>query len=149
MSAATRPLLTLSVDVAAPVEVGKLPEGLRRYIPIIGGTFSGDMSGRILPGADWQTILSDGTIELTAHYALETDLGERVEVTSTGLRAGPPDVLARLNKGEHVAPDLYYFRTFIRLRTSSERLRRLNMLLAYAKGERRASTVHLQVFEIL
>ncbi len=149
MSATTRPLLSLSVDVAAPVEVGPIPEGLRRYIPIVGGTFAGDVSGRILPGADWQTILSDGTIELAAHYALETDLGERIEVISTGLRAGPPDVLARLNKGEAVDPALYYFRTFIRLRTASERLRRLNMLLAYSKGERRASTVHLQVFEIL
>jgi hypothetical protein len=149
MNALVRPILKLNVEVAAPVEIGPIAEGVRRYVPITGGVFGGDFSGRILPGADWQLIRSDGTLDIAAHYALETDLGERIEVVSTGLRAGPPDVLARLNKGEAVDPSLYYFRTAIRMRTGSERLRRLNMMLCYAKGERKASTVHLDVFEIL
>lgn len=149
MTAYVRPLLKLSVEVAAPVEVGRIAEGVRRYVPITGGTFSGDFSGRVLPGADWQLILSDGTLEIAAHYALETDLGERIEVVSTGLRAGPPDVLARLAKGEAVDSSLYYFRTAIRMRAASDRLRRLNTLLAYAKGARQASTVLLDVFEVL
>jgi len=149
MTTGDRPLLRLIVDVAPPVEVGQIAEGLRRYVPITGGSFTGEISGQILPGVDWQTVLSDGTIELAAHYALQTDAGERIEVVSTGLRAGPPEILARLNKGEPVDPALYYFRTVIRLRTASERLRRFNTMLAYSKGERRASKVHLEVFEIL
>ncbi len=149
MSELVRPFLKLIVEVAPSVDVGRVAEGFRRYIPLTGGAFSGDFSGRILPGADWQLILSDGTIEIAAHYALETQEGERIEVTSTGLRAGPPDVLERIAKGETVDPSLYYFRTAIRFRAASERLRRLNTILAYCKGERRSGQVHLDVFEIL
>ena len=41
----------LSVLVAKPQEVGQTPQGLRRVIPIIGGTASGNgWTARVLPG---------------------------------------------------------------------------------------------------
>ena len=52
----------LSVEIAAPVEVGVTALGMRRMIPITGGTVSGPlMQGRILAGgADFQLIVADG-----------------------------------------------------------------------------------------
>jgi hypothetical protein len=63
-------------------------------IDIIGGRVEGrKLSGRILPGADWQIVWPDGTADLRARYGIETDAGARVLVRSDGLRHGAPDVL--------------------------------------------------------
>ena len=68
-------------EVAAPLEIGRLPRGVRRIIPILGGTFEGPaLKGRVLPGADWQIIQQDGFSELDTRYALETDSGELISV---------------------------------------------------------------------
>jgi hypothetical protein len=43
------------------------------------------INGRILEvGADWQTVLADGIIDLGARYAIETDDGAVIEVVSHG-----------------------------------------------------------------
>ncbi len=74
-------------------------------IPIVGGRVSGAYTGKVLPGgADWQTIWPDGRLELEAHYALDIDGHGLVEVLSSGVRHGPPDVLAALARGEAVDP---------------------------------------------
>ena len=45
-----RHALHLDVEVGAPVEVGATAAGIRRLVPITGGTVSGPLlSGRILP----------------------------------------------------------------------------------------------------
>jgi hypothetical protein len=67
-------LCDLAVTIAAPIEVGHTPAGLRRMIPITGGTVTGpQLNGRVLPGgADFQLILSQGTqAHLDARYVLE------------------------------------------------------------------------------
>lgn len=149
MSLATRPFLVIEAEVGPPVTYGDAGEGVRRCIPITGGRVSGDLTGEVLPGADWQSVLPDGTIELSAHYGLKTADGLRVEVTSTGLRAAPPEVMARLAAGEVVDRDLYYFRTVMRFRTGAEALKRLNTVMAISVGERMATGVRLEVFEVL
>lgn len=145
----TRPLFTIEAQVGAPVSVGNPGGGIRRFIPILGGTFTGIASGIVLPGADWQTVLEDGTIELQAHYALETPAHERIEVISEGVRTGPPEVMAKLSRGEAVDPSLYYFRTAIRFKTGAAALTRLNHILAVAKAERLTTLVKLDVHEVL
>ena len=149
MNLASRPLMTIEARVTAPIIVGDPGGGVRRFVPITGGSFSGDYKGKVLPGADWQTVLPDGTIDLSAHYALETDQGERVEVVSNGLRAAPPEIMERLGRGELVDPALYYFRTSIRFKTGAERLKRLNTILAIAVAAREAGLVRLFVHEVL
>src|SRR4029453_11713635 len=44
------------VEVGAPIEVGQLPKGMRRIVPILRGTFEGlGIKGRVMPGgADCQ-----------------------------------------------------------------------------------------------
>jgi hypothetical protein len=146
-----RPLCELLVEIGEPTSMGTTPAGEIRLLPIVGGTFQGaDLEGRVLGGgADWQVVRSDGTLEIRAHYLLETVQGERIEIHSEGLRAGSPEVLARLVRGEQVPPRDYYFRTAIRFNTGAARLARLNDLLAFSYGARRPQGVTLRVFELL
>jgi Protein of unknown function (DUF3237) len=149
MTIVTRPLMTLAVDVAASVSIDAGQHG-RRAIPIVGGTVAGVYTGKVLAGgADWQTIWPDGRLELEAHYVLDIDGYGLVEVSSSGVRHGPPDVLAALARGEAVEPNLYYFRTSMRFRTAAPGLLHLNAVIALSKGRRDKSTVHLEVFEVL
>jgi hypothetical protein len=136
--------------VGAPIVVGQVPQGLRRVIPIVGGTVSGPrLSGRIIAaGADFQIIRGDGVAEVHARYVIETDAGELVYVENTGLRHGPPEAIARLNRGEAVDPALIYFRTVPRFETASPRLAWLARNLFLCSGVRHPDAVQLRYFEV-
>jgi hypothetical protein len=150
------PLCRIEAEVGAIESLGPTAMGERRVISIVGGRVlpvagGPPISGRILPGgADWQWVRSDGITEISAHYVIEAPGGERIEVESDGYRHGPPEVMARLARGEPVAGTEYYFRTAVRFRASGHRpeLTRLNGLIAIAVGERRARQVLLDVFEV-
>jgi Protein of unknown function (DUF3237) len=145
---ALEPLMRLEVQVGTPVDLGRIDGQGRRFIPITGGCVSGAVSGSVLAGGgDWQIIAADGTVDLKARYVLS--LGDAlVEVRSTGLRAGPPAVLARLAQSEPVSSDEYYFRTHVRFRTADAGLGYLNRLIAVSFGERRATCVDLHVYRV-
>lgn len=150
-SPAFRRLFELRVDVAGILTLGQTPLGERRIINILGGAFQGDrLSGRVLPGgADWQIGRSDGAADLDARYTLETDGGALIQVSSRGLRHGPPDVLARLAAGELVDSSAYYFRTALRFETGAADVDWLNRVIAIGIGARQPRTVVLRVFELL
>ena len=119
MTPALTPLMTLEVLVGAPVQIDAAPHG-RRFIPIVGGTVGGGLTGQVLAGGgDWQTVWPDGRMDIAAHYVLEIDGQGTVEVRSDGVRHGPPAVLAALARGEILDPASYYFRTAVRLRTAA------------------------------
>lgn len=65
------------VKVANMIVVGESKNGVRRVIPITGGTFEGPkIKGVVLPvGADWQLVRNDGDVELNARYLMKTDDG--------------------------------------------------------------------------
>jgi hypothetical protein len=148
MTVSAEPLMTLEVEVSAPLTVDGGALG-RRLIPITGGRVSGKLTGKVLPGGgDWQTIWPDGRMDLDARYVIDIDGHGQVEVISQGLRHGPPDVLAKLGRGEAVDPSLYYFRTSMRFRTGAPGLAHLNALLAVAKGAREKSLVRLTVYPV-
>ncbi len=148
MTPALTPLMTLEVLVGAPVQIDAGKHG-RRFIPIIGGTVGGALTGKVLAGGgDWQTVWPDGRMEIAAHYVLDIDGHGTVEVRSDGVRHGPPAVLEAMARGEAVDPASYYFRTAVRLRTAAAGLSHLNALLAVATGERGADRVRLCVFEL-
>ena len=91
----------------------------------------------------------DGTLEIDAHYTLETEAGELIEVRSAGLRKATPEVTERLMRGDAVDPDEYYFRTHIRFATAADRLAWLNDLLAVSTGRRDRALVTIDVHEVL
>jgi hypothetical protein len=150
MTVQLRRAFEIDIRVGEPVSAGAGDSGEVRVVPFASGTFTGPgLAGRLLPGgSDWQTVRPDGALEIRAHYLLETDRGERIEVVSEGVRHAPPGVLERIARGESVPANEYYFRTFIRLRTVAPRLAHLNRTLFVSVGERTRDAVHLTVYAV-
>jgi len=145
------PVIHIEAELEAPQLFGKTPYGERRVINIVGGSVSGPrLRGRILPGgADWQIIRADGAADIFAKYTLELEGGGFVLVTSAGVRHGPPDVIAKLARGEAVDRSQYYFRTCVRFETADPEAEWLNRVLMIAVGEREKMKVKLDLYEVL
>ena len=145
------PIFRVHCEVADILDVGAAPFGHRRVVNLLGGTVSGPkLSGRVVPGgADWQIMAANGALDIHARYTIESDAGALIQVDSRGLRSGPPDVMARLGRGEDVDPALYYFRTVMRFETAHPSTAWLNRILALAKGARERNAVRLEVYEVV
>ena len=146
-----RHLCDLKVELAPIMELGDAPRGKRRIIPITGGTVTGErLNGTILNlGADWQTILADGTAELDTRYSMETHDGALIDIRNFGFRHGPAAVIAALARGEAVDPSRYYMRTHPRFETGDERYAWLNRIICVGTGSRQADHVRITFFEVL
>jgi len=144
------PIFSIRAELETIINLGHTPYGERRMIGIIGGSVNGPkLKGHILPGgADWQIIRSDGAADIKARYAIETETGALIMVTSEGLRHGPPAVMERLMRGDNVDPRHYYFRTVMRFETAAPAVDWLNRILAIAKGQREPQAVRLDVYEV-
>lgn len=148
------PVLTLEfqmiVTLGAPVEMGIVLGGRRRFIPITGGTVSGArLAGVVLPGGgDWQTIGEDGTTEIHARYALRASDGTVVEIDNPGVRVASPAVIARLTAGEDLDPSLYYFRTTPRFSLPAGKHDWMRQSIFVAVGIRHPKTVEIKVYRV-
>jgi hypothetical protein len=136
---------SLSAEVGAAVELGLPPGGRRHWIPVVGGSFAGPrICGRILPGADWQTVRSEDVIEIDARYALQTDDGAVVSIVNTGLRRiGSPDHRST------PASDEVYFRTVACFETSGAKYEWLNRSIFLGTGFRRHDIVTIEFWQVL
>lgn len=141
-------LATLTVQVAAPQEVGATPFGQRRVIPLLGGTVSGpELNGRVLAGgADFQSIRSATFTDIHARYIIETHAGERIYVENTGIRTGAAEDIAALARGESVDPARVYFRSTPRFETAAPQWEWLNSRLFVGTGERYPDRVELNFY---
>ena len=142
--------MELRVKVGAPLEVGAVPRGRRRIIPIEGGTFEGaDLRGTVLPGgADWQIVRADGLAELDTRYTLRTDAGDVIYIQNAGIRHAPPEITARLLAGEAVDPSLVYFRTVPTFETAAPHLQWLTRAIFIGTGERHPNDVIIRVWRV-
>jgi hypothetical protein len=123
---------------------------LRRVIPITGGTIRGErLNGTILAaGADFQLIRADGFTTLDARYVAELSDGTLIYIVNTGVRFGPPEVMARMTRGEPVDPAEVYFRTVPRFETAAPEHAWLTRSLFLATGARYADRVELALYEV-
>lgn len=143
---------TARVAVAPPVTVGEGPQGLRRFIPILGGTFSGPLlNGKVLEGSgDWQVVRPDGVLYADARYTLETTSGVLIAVTNRGIRHAPPDVMSKLMRGEPTPPDSYYFRTTAQFEAPiGSDCDWVNRVIFAARAEREPSAAIIHFYKIL
>ena len=129
---------------------GPAKHGERRYVPLGGGSVEGpELNGSLVEGGvDWQVQRADGVTDISAHYVIRTTDGALVEVQSDGMRHGPPEVMARLARGEPVARDEYFFRTLMRFTTGHPAWLHLNKVMALAVGQREQQRVLLDVWRI-
>jgi hypothetical protein len=140
----------LSVQVDKPQEVGKTHHGVRRVIPILGGTVQAQgWRGRVLSGgADFQLLLGPSMAELDARYVIETDAGDMIFVTNRAVRTASPEVMAKIIRGEPVDPSTVYFRCSPSFETSSPALSWIAERLFIGTGARHPDKVVMRFFEV-
>ena len=148
---ATRPLFVMRLNVRPLQIVGDTPGVFRRIGMVPGGTFTGArLSGAILEGgSDWQSVRKDGSTSLDVRLVLKTHDGALIGMNYRGLRHGPADVIARLEKGEAVDPASYYFRIAPLFETASNTYAWLNNITAIGTGHRFPEGPVYSVFEVL
>jgi len=144
------PMGQVRCEVGELVSLGPGKHGERRYVPLGGGTVEGpELNGRIVDGGvDWQVNRADGVLDIAAHYVIRSGDGALIEVQSDGMRHGPPQVMARLARGEAVGRDEYFFRTLMRFQTGAPAWVHLNKVMAIAVGQREKGLVVLDVYRI-
>jgi len=146
----TRLICRLQAELGEVQDIGPVPGGRRRVVPIAGGRVEGPhLQGAILPGgADWQVIAGDGTVAVEARYTLRADDGGLILVHSRGVRNGEPAVMARLLAGEDVDAAEYYFRTLVTLESSAPAHAWVNGRLFIAVAAREPEAVLIDLHEI-
>jgi hypothetical protein len=143
------PAFTVDARLGPLEDHGVTRAGHRRVIPVAGGRVSGVLDAEILPGgADWQLVRPDGAIEIDTRYSARTSAGEHVHFRTSGVRSGPPAVLAALLRGEDVDPASYYFRVAVYLETSAPRLAFLERSLFVASAVRGADSVSYVAYRV-
>ncbi|MDP9899165.1 DUF3237 domain-containing protein [Variovorax ginsengisoli] len=140
----------LAVDVGQPQLLGQSARGLRRVVPITGGSARGQgWTARVLPGgSDFQLIVSDTLSELDARYGLETDAGDLVYVHNRAVRAASPEIMARLLSGQSVDPSQIYFRCSPSFETASPTLRWATERMFVGAGVRHPTQVVMRFFAL-
>jgi hypothetical protein len=146
----TRPLFVLREQVPPLLIVGPTPNGFRRIGLVQGGSFQGErLSGVVVSGNDWQTVRDDSCTKLDVRLVLKTTDDALIVMTYTVLRAGPPEVMAALDRGEAPDPSTYYFRMSPFFETSAKRYDWLNRIICVGIGNRLADGPVYSVFELL
>jgi hypothetical protein len=146
----TRPLFVMGLSSRMQV-IGPTLGHIRRVDAIFGGAFEGErLSGEVLDsGNDWQTVRSDSAVTLDVRLVLKTDDEAMIGMTYRGIRHGPPNVLAGIDRGETVDPATYYFRIASFFETAAPKYDWLNRLLAVGVGHRTADGPIYSLFELL
>ena len=127
-SVRTAPVFVMRLVVPKVISVGATPGAFRRLGVVSSGMFAGErLSGEVLDGGnDWQEVRTDGSTTLDVRLVLKTNDDALIAMTYRGMRHGLADVLARIDRGEAVDPQAYYFRINPMFETASKTYAWLN-----------------------
>ena len=151
MTPALNHVCDIDVSVGPIRDLGSMPHGHRRIIPILSGTVKGErLQGDVVPGgADWQYVRPDGVLELEARYSIKAKDGAEIIVVNRGMRRAPPEIMDRLSRGEMVDPALVYFRTIPVFEAPEGPHAWLNQSVFVGSAARFPDRVQIRVFEVL
>jgi hypothetical protein len=130
-------LYKINLTLDAPVDIGKLPIGKRVIYPVTGGSFEGPkLKGKVRAfGADWVLRLDSVTTRLDVKLLLETEDGQLISNTYTGIVYNNPNGTT-------------YWRITPVFETGSKKYEWLNNLLAVGVGSFSTGGVSYNVFAI-
>jgi hypothetical protein len=145
-------LLTLSLDVnsAATITVGRTSGGQRKIAPITGGNFSGErLNGSVAPGgADWVVLRDDGALLIDVRLTLLTDDGAVIYLSYEGRFMGASDAMAKLAQGATLQPERYSLVIVAKFECGDGRYAWLNDVIAVGVGEQAGFSPTYSIFEI-
>jgi hypothetical protein len=140
----------LKIEVTDTYFLGASPLGKRRLDRLDQGHFRGPrVNAEILVGMDTLLGGADGALRPDVRLVLKLDDNETLLISYRGVRHGPPEVMARIARGEQVAHSEYYLRTTLVFETASPKYDWLNRVVAVGAGRRGATGVIYDVFEVL
>lgn len=148
------PSLTFLCDMELSVEgahlPGKTPIGNRRIIRVTGGRLRGEkLNANVIPGGDdWITVQEDGTIIQDVRILLKTEDNALILMTYRGIRTGSKEVLERLDAGEEVDNNEYYFRTVPIFETADPKYDWLNRRIFVSNGIRLPNGVNYSIYTV-
>lgn len=125
-------LFELRIEPTASIAVGSTPAGMRQ-VDMLAGSFEGPaLKGRLVVGVDRLTRGNDGRFRPDAYLLLETDSGEKVELSYRGVADLPEQQFAAILRGEKLS---YYHRIVATFSTASAKLDWLNASVAVGQGQ--------------
>ena len=142
----------LNIQLDPAMVVGETAHGIRRIVPIVGGTVIGpQLKGEIIKGgADWQVLRKDGNTELEAHYQFKTEDGVLIYIRNVGVRLASPEIADKLARGEQVDPSQYYFRALPKFEAPVQsKYAWLNDAIFVCTAERSPNSVRARVWKLL
>jgi hypothetical protein len=133
--------LTLEVNFAGMLNIGRVPAGLRRIAPVPGGRFTGPrLAGSVLPGgADWVINRANGVMLTDVRLTLKTDDGALIYLGYQGRFRAAPEAMARFGKGALLEAGEYSLALSARLECGDTRYDWLNDLIVVGTGEQTRS----------
>jgi hypothetical protein len=141
--------LTLDVGFSAMTTVGATPAGMRRIVPVTGGTFAGArVNGVVIGGADWVVNRPDGVMTVDVRLTLKTTDDAAIYLAYNGRFLAPPEVMARFGRGAQLDPSEYSLAVMARLECGDERYRWLNDVIAIGVGRQMPTGVVYEFFAI-
>jgi hypothetical protein len=144
-------LFTIKIGVAQLHDLGETPFGVRHIDMLGAGSFEGPrLKGKVLAGGmDQKLLRADGAMVPNVRLVLRCDDGALIYMTYSGIRHGPGEVMARIARGEAVAPSDYYLRNTPSFETAAEPYDWLNRIVAVGVGRRLPDHAAYDIFEIL
>jgi hypothetical protein len=140
----------LRIEVTGSYLLGQSPLGWRRLDKLEKGRFKGPrIDATIVSGMDLLLGGSDQALRPDVRLVLELDDGETLLIQYRGVRHGPPDIMARIAKGEDVPPSSYYLRTGLIFETASKKYDWMNRIVGVGVGRREPGAAIYDVFEVL
>jgi hypothetical protein len=140
----------LREEVPPRLVVGQTPNAFRRIGVIEGGSFEGErLSGEVVSGNDWQSVRADSCIKLDVRLVPRTTDGALIVMAYQCMRAGPPNVIEKPDRGEEADPAAHYFRMTPLFGTSAPQYDSMNRIIAIGTGYRRVDGPIYSVFEVL
>lgn len=108
----------IQAECAPSVHIGRSEQEVVEFTPVTGGPVSGPLfQGSIIhSGGDWSTTRGQ-SCQVEARYLIRSEDGAVIDVLNRGYWLSSPDVDARLEAGESVAEEEYYFRCAPAFRT--------------------------------
>lgn len=133
----------IDAEVADSIPIDQRAGGELGFIPITGGTVSGDLAGVVTSGGDWCLQRDEETYRVEARYGLRLDGGAFVDVHNIG-------ILNQRPRGARGAgPDVEYFMTSPVVRTVDPGLDWLNHSVFVGHAQELEGLTRIDVFEVL
>lgn len=134
---------SIIAEVGPHLSLEQRDSELLAFIPITGGSITGDVHGTVIPGGgDWCRTRADEAHQVEARYLIRTDTGDIIDVVNVG-------VVRHLPGASGMNRPMGYFQSTPRFRTSAPDLQWLTRSVFVGRAVSDENATSIDVFEVL